>query len=67
MPAWLVVDMGDGAESLWHGTNPAADEFGAIRFDTDGSTGHSAYFEAGSLENLARIMLDRYTDVTLAD
>lgn len=66
MPAWLG-DMVDGAESLWHGTNPAADEFGAIRFDTSGSTGHSAYFEAGSLENLARIVVGRYRDVELAD
>lgn len=66
MPAWLAIDMSDGPETLWHGANPAADGFGAARFSTAGSSGHSSYFEAGSLENLVRIMQGRYGDVDLA-
>jgi hypothetical protein len=56
MPSWL-----------WHGANPAAASFGARRFATKGSTGHSAYFESGSLENLVRIMQGQYGTVDLID
>ncbi len=39
---WIGIDMwNEGAEDLWHGTNPASEEFGAIRFTTDGCSGHS--------------------------
>jgi hypothetical protein len=48
------------ADDLWHGTNPVSDEFGAIRIGTEGSAGHSGYFEAGSLDNLALIVSGRY-------
>ncbi len=51
---------------LWHGTNPVADEFGAQRIGTDGSSGHSGYFAAGALENLALILEGRYSEVGLA-
>lgn len=65
---WMGVDLlNDGAEELWHGPNPASDEFGAYRIATGGSTGHSGYFEAGSLENLARIVEGLYADVELVD
>jgi hypothetical protein len=64
--AWLQQDMWqDGPEELWHGTNPAADEFGAARFTTDGSIGHSEYFQHESLQNLARIVEGRYDAVEL--
>jgi pimeloyl-ACP methyl ester carboxylesterase len=54
-------------ESLWHGVNPAAAHFGALRISTDGSSGHSSYFRAGTLENLAAILEGRYSSVDLAD
>ncbi len=63
---WLGTDMwNEGAEALWHGTNPADEEFGAIRFTTDGCSGHSSYFDAGSLDNLAKIVAGLYTDVDI--
>lgn len=66
--SWMGADLlNDGAEELWHGPNPASEDFGARRIATGGSTGHSYYFEAGSLENLARIVEGRYTDVELVD
>ena len=65
---WLGADVwNDGAEELWHGTNPANDQFGARRITTDGSSGHSSYFESGSLENLARIVAGLYSEVELVD
>ena len=67
MPTWLAIDMSNGPESLWHGVNPADDAFGAVRFTTTGSSGHSSYFEAGSLENLVRIMQGHYGDVDVVD
>lgn len=54
-------------EDLWHGTNPASADFGAWRITTKGSSGHSEYFEAGSLDNLAAIVDGRYGSVALAD
>lgn len=67
-PSWLLVDFAvGGAEELWHGTNPASDEFGARRFATDGSSGHSSYFEAVALLNLARIVQGLYSEVELVD
>ena len=67
-PVWFMFDlMDDGAEELWHGTGPTADEFGALHIATDGSSGHSDYFEAGSLKNLARIVQGLYADVDLVD
>ena len=56
-----------GAAELWHGANPVTDEFGALRFGTAGSSGHSAYFAAQSLANLALIVRGRYDDVNLVD
>jgi hypothetical protein len=65
---WLGADLwNDGAEDLWHGTNPASVDFGAIRFSTEGSSGHSEYFEAGSLDNLAKIVAGLYDDVEIVD
>jgi pimeloyl-ACP methyl ester carboxylesterase len=65
---WLGFDLlSNGAEELWHGPNPASEEFGARRVATVGSTGHSDYFEAGSLENLARIVEGLYSEVELCD
>jgi len=63
---WFAGDMINGPESLWHGSNPAADSFGATRFSTEGSAGHSDYFEEGSLANLALIMRGRYDEVDFA-
>jgi hypothetical protein len=68
LPAVLAVDLAmEGPEELWHGTNPAAEEFGAVRMTTEGSSGHSAYFEAGSLINLALIVQGLHDDVELVD
>ncbi|MDJ0496931.1 MAG: alpha/beta hydrolase [Acidimicrobiia bacterium] len=50
---------------LWRGANPANHGFGAARFSTEGSFGHSAYFEADSLANLVTIVQGRYGDVAL--
>lgn len=67
-PSWVALDLfANGADELWHGTNPVADEFGAVRIATDGSSGHSEYFEEGSLRNLARIVVGRYRDVELVE
>lgn len=74
LPTWPVIPSPIGylidafrafrdADDLWHGTNPVSDEFGAMRIDTDGSVGHSGYFEAGSLDNLALIVTGRYREV----
>lgn len=63
---WMAFDMWHGGpEELWYGTNPASDEFGAVRFATDGSNGHSEYFRAEALDNLAMIVEGRYGDVEL--
>lgn len=68
MLPWMGVDLwNNGAEELWHGTNPATGEFGARRITTDGSSGHSSYFESGSLENLARIVAGSYSEVELVN
>ncbi len=68
MPSWFAIDMASGgAEELWHGANPASDEFGALRISTDGSSGHSAYFEGGSLQNLGRIVRGLYAEVDLVE
>ncbi len=67
-PACFMFDLvDDGAEELWHGTGPTTDGFGALQITTDGSSGHSDYFEAGSLTNLARIVRGLYADVELVD
>ncbi|MDJ0925968.1 MAG: alpha/beta hydrolase [Acidimicrobiia bacterium] len=66
-PFWLAADLADGAETLWFGTNPAHESFGALRITTEGSRGHSSYFAGNSLQNLVRIMLGRYEDVVLED
>ncbi len=50
---------------LGHGVNPANHGFEAARFSTEGSFGHSAYFEADSLANLVSIVQGRYGDVAL--
>ncbi len=52
---------------LWHGANPAEAEFGALRIDTTGSSGHSSYFEASSLDNLVSIVEGNYASVELSD
>jgi pimeloyl-ACP methyl ester carboxylesterase len=67
-PSWLLMDLGNGgAEELWHGTNPVSDEFGARRLTTDGSSGHSSYFDGDSLLNLARIVQGLYSEVELVE
>jgi len=67
-PVWDEFNRWDrGAEELWHGTNPVSTGFGAIEFSTDGCSGHSEYYEAGSLENLARIVRGLYAEVELVD
>jgi pimeloyl-ACP methyl ester carboxylesterase len=64
LPVMFAIDLAiAGAEELWHGTNPASEEFGATRLATDGSSGHSAYFEAGSLHNLALIIQGLHDDL----
>lgn len=53
---------GDGDPITWlpaHGEDPADDGFGAIRFSTGDSRGHSQYFQGESLRNLALIAVDR--------
>jgi hypothetical protein len=64
-PVWFAADMSNGPETLWHGANPASPGYGALRISTAGSSGHSAYFESGSLDNLALIVSGRYNDVDL--
>jgi len=54
-------------DELWHGANPAGDDFGARRISTDGSFGHGQYFEATTLENLALILEGRYSEIRLVD
>ncbi|MCP4306755.1 MAG: hypothetical protein GY788_18145 [bacterium] len=77
LPIWLLLSnplltasglwhLFDGPSDLWHGPNPASEEFGATRIDTEGSSGHSSYFEANSLENLAAIVEGNYAAVELA-
>ena len=65
IPPWSSVGVCNGPQELWHGANPADDDFGAVRFSTEGTSGHSGYFEAGSLENHVRIMQGLYVDVDL--
>lgn len=60
-----ILDVFDPPSDLWHGTNPALEEFGATRIDTEGSSGHSSYFKANSLENLASIVEGDYPAVEL--
>lgn len=53
---------GDGDPITWlpaHGEDPADDGFGAIRFSTGDSRGHSQYFQGESLRNLALIAVGR--------
>jgi pimeloyl-ACP methyl ester carboxylesterase len=67
-PGWLISDLTiGGAEELWHGPNPVSDEFGAREISTHGCSGHSSYFKATSLLNLARIIQGLYSEVELAD
>lgn len=56
--------IGAGDPVSWapaHGESPAADGFGANRFDVPDAYGHSAYFDDGSasLENIARLATGR--------
>ncbi|MBM7786356.1 alpha/beta hydrolase [Tenggerimyces flavus] len=53
---------------LGHGPSPTSPEFGARVFSTGTITGHGSYYQPGSesLANMARIVLGRYADVTLA-
>ncbi|MCP3994150.1 MAG: hypothetical protein GY722_03655 [bacterium] len=67
IPAVGLLESLRRREDLWHGTNPASAEFGARRMTTEGSSGHSAYFEAGSLDNLAAIVEGRHSSVDRAD
>lgn len=66
-PIWFAADMSNGPEALWHGVNPAGRDFGALRISTGESSGHSDYFGAATLDNLARIVVGRYTDVVLLE
>ncbi|NND02437.1 MAG: hypothetical protein HKN91_06585 [Acidimicrobiia bacterium] len=45
-------------KQLYHGVNPAHEDFGALEFHTDGATGHSQYFDHDtvSLDNLLYII-----------
>lgn len=54
-------------DELWHGPNPVDDGFGANRIDTSGSSGHSEYYEASTVINLAAILNGRYDDVVRSD
>jgi pimeloyl-ACP methyl ester carboxylesterase len=54
-------------DHLWHGANPAGDQFGALRITTTGSFGHTDYFTATTLANLALIVEGRYSEVELED
>jgi hypothetical protein len=52
-----------------HGADPVGPGFGARVFRTGAASGHDSYYTAGaeSLGNLARIVLDRHSEVTLVD
>ncbi|MDJ0954253.1 MAG: alpha/beta hydrolase [Acidimicrobiia bacterium] len=65
LPILTLATLLPCADHLWHGPNPAAEGFGADRLTTDGSFGHTRYFEAGTLANLARIVGGRYDEVEL--
>lgn len=59
---------GDGdvvGDTMWHGTPPTDEDFGATVFDTSDSAGHSEYYKEGSqsLRNIGRIAVGRYDDV----
>ncbi len=74
-----AADLGDGAGTVWaaiaawdpivlgqvHGPQPAYGGFGATRFETGDVSGHSSYFQEGSLSlhNLALIAAGRPQDV----
>ena len=64
-PGFTIANSLLEREELWHGANPVTEEFGAIRFSTNGSSGHSEYFKGESLENLARIVTGDYDSVVL--
>jgi len=51
-----------------HGTDPTTPAFGALVFRTGTASGHDGYYTPGaeSLSNLARIVLGRTSEVTLA-
>lgn len=58
----VALPGGDGDPITWlpaHGEDPADDGFGAIRFSTGDSRGHSQYYEGESLRNLALIAVGR--------
>jgi hypothetical protein len=61
------VSLAFGSLAASSASSVATDGFGALQITTDGSSGHSDYFEAGSLTNLARIVQSLYADVDLVD
>jgi hypothetical protein len=66
-PIRFVPDLRVGG--FGHGTDPVEPGFGARVFRTGAASGHDSYYTAGaeSLANLARIGLDRPSEVTLVD
>ncbi len=65
LPILTLATLLSYPDRLWHGPNPASEGFGASRFTTDGSFGHTQYFAAGTLTNLARILDGRHDEVDL--
>lgn len=55
---WEWADGESAIKELYHGVNPAHEDFGALEFHTDGASGHSQYFEPDtvSLDNLLYII-----------
>jgi hypothetical protein len=66
-PIRFVPDLRVGG--FGHGADPVGPGFGARVFRTGAASGHDSYYSAGaeSLANLARIVLDRPSEVTLVD
>lgn len=69
-----LLDLLDGESAmrdLHHGTNPAHQDFGAIEIDTNGSSGHSEYFEKDTvtLDNLLYIIagMDAKVSIEIPD
>lgn len=65
---WAAEAAGDPIRfvpSQVFGPHPVAGSFGAIRFRTGGSSGHSQYYQRESLDNIIHITRGEYCDVTL--
>ena len=55
---WEWLDGESAIKDLYHGVNPVHDDFGALEFHTDGASGHSEYYDEGtvSLDNILYII-----------